>query len=806
MTLTSPALPDLAQLRHLSEQTMMLCNVRAVGADHAYGAGWLWDTVTLNGIRAERWKSVNSTKPPNAKRWSKYLWHPKKPEDGFYFDPDGNLGAAVKAAFHNLFIVGGEIAAMSMFDGGFRNTTCFFGDETIPIESFVADLTALGVQEVIMIPDRDNAGLKCATTVRDILSKSLDIGFTCYALPYPLEDKHGKDVNDWWIDLQQQGATLTEHIDTLPLWRLPEPKPNVIDFPLIDAGNKDLPPRFIEAVLRDVEARADPNKAFRWGADGWSTNFRCPFHDDQQASAGFNRESMSFKCFACGKKSAKEYGEGVGLMLRDFYDAPVPTAKPTPAPTTAPQAQKAAAVGIAPPLPIFAQLTGEQLALAATGRDWLDTYLEWAVDASPLTPRSFHEAMAIWLLATTSTRRIHVRIGAEDIYPNLYILIVGKTTIYRKSTAMKLVKSVLYKANMGALLLPSEATPEALFDELAGVKPLNFETLPEETRKRWLLGRSVAGQRSFMKDEASSIFASMKRDYMAGLSELLLQGYDGDGGEQEKRLKSKGITTIRDLCLSFLGATTPVMYSKYVGTEENENGFAARFAIITPERDLQYRDPADFVEIPASVIARLRHMFVDVLPWHDGMKPGWSTNMLGEVVTPPSTFCTFDPEALKQLNEYRKALGWDLPNSDKIDESKFAHYARIGTMAFKVAMLFAAIDAQSTPVRIEARHAYAAQLVCEDWRESLHRLDRDIAKAHTSDGNDNKVLALIRESNGRGVTIREIMQQCNIKTRKDAVDALTLLADDGLIEQYNHKPEGRGRPTVYYRLIQESKV
>ena len=129
-------------------------------------------------------------------------------------------------------------------------------------------------------------------------------------------------------------------------------------------------------------------------------------------------------------------------------------------------------------------------------------------------------------------------------------------------------------AGLNALTISGDATPEALFDEMAGLKPMNYKDLPESVQKRWKSGRVFASQRMIMKDEASSIFASMKKDYNAGLTEILLQGYDGDTGVWEKILKSRGLISVRDMCLSFLGATTPAMWSKHVGQEEAENGFA----------------------------------------------------------------------------------------------------------------------------------------------------------------------------------------------------------------------------------------
>lgn len=562
----------------------------------------------------------------------------------------------------------------------------------------------------------------------------------------------------------------------------------------------ELPQRFVYDILHDVEQRGAPNKAVKWGGDGWSSNIRCPFHDDEQASAGFNKDSMSFNCFRCGKKSAKEYGEKVGIILKDYYDlsTSIKLVKPAPTPMQAPSKPKPEKDdSIRPPLSKFARLTTEQEIEAAQGRGWLDSYLAFTNQSCPLAPDIFHEAMALWLLATVSTRRLKFVLGGQEIYPNLYVMVIAKTSLYRKSTAMNEAKKVLKAAGLECLLLPTDVTPEALFDELAGVKPVNFETLNQEDRREWLMGRAVAAQRSFIKDECSSIFANLKKDYNAGLTELLLEGYQGDGGKLRKLLKSKGLISVRDMCLSFLGATTPVMYGKYITNEETENGFVARFAIITPESLPTYKTVDEPVPIPSPLVMQIRRMFLDTLPWHNNERPS-ASGIMGDVVTPPAATVSASTPAIEQLSKYRKALNYDMLIKS-VAEDKHAAYTRLGTMVVKIAMLLAAIECETQNVRIEARHAYAAQLITERWRESLHRLERDVARS--SDSDNDKVLNYIKTAGSLGSTLREIMRDCAIKQRIVAEGALKTLYDDGMIEKYEYRPTGAGRPSIRYRYV-----
>lgn len=791
----------LSETRGISEYVCELFRIATVND------GWTWQTKTSDGKTATRWKSRYSKAPEGAASWAKYRWLPEKPAHANYCYPVSlSLMNAIKDADGVLYIVGGEIALMSMMSAGFLNTTCTFGDSTIPA-SIKDDFLKWGVKTLRVIPDRDDSGLKWALNIRNALKDQLTITVETLALPYELVKSHGSDVNDFWLDNDAEAFTFAEKIKALPVWVLPEPAapaPKLMEtFSVGESVN--LPHGFI----RDIERALGVEGSYQ--VDGWSRKpVRCPFHDDTHPSAYWNHEVAVLKCFSgCGTSyNAKTTGEQLGLRLRDYLDS-TPTLKvvtretvlveDTEATTAKTPVVAAPKKQLRPPLPEFAQLTPEQEVLANTGRKWLDGYLTWTKQSCALAPEIFHEAMALWLLATIATRRIKIAIGGQEIYPNLYVLVIAKTSLYRKSTAMGKAKEALKAAGLESLLLPTDVTPEALFDELAGVQPVNFNSMSAEDRREWLLGRAVAAQRSFMKDECSSIFANLKKDYNAGLTELLLEGYQGDGGKLKKLLKSKGLVSVKDMCLSFLGATTPVMYSKYITNEETENGFIARFAIVTPEGIPVYEVLDDPPPMPPHLVSQLRHMFTNVLPWHNDEKPR-ASEAFGDVVTPPVMNASAAPEALKQLGEYRKALNYDMLLND-VEEAKNAAYTRLATMAAKVALLLAAIDTSSGTVRIEEQHVYAAQIICERWRESLYRLDRDVARS--AESANEKVMNYLKSMGSTGATIRDVMRDCAIKQRGYLEDVLKVLAEDGVLEKFEYKPDGAGRPSIRFRYIQK---
>jgi hypothetical protein len=781
----------------------------------AQGERWIYETRLMDGGTCKRGKAFNSASTP------KYTWVPEKAPGALYFyPPSRSLSEAIKADNGLLYMAGGDIGTMSLMSAGLWNATNTFGDSSIPA-TLAADMQKLGVKRLVLLPDRDTSGQRWACKIRDLMIPvGLDIELEAKVLPFPLQDSHGMDVNDWWINLcdttpsdEDEKAILREQITTLKEWKLPEPERKSTDVPDAVLGPLELPQDFITAITNALDTEP------RYNGTGWTRKpVRCPFHDDAHPSAFWNAHMAILRCHsACGKSYlAKEVGEKLGIHLRDYLDATprIPITKMTAGGTTitavpkmeapAPVAQDRAealqmpAGSLRPPLPKEATLNEGDLIEAARGKAWLGDYVRWAQKAAPLSPASFHEAMGLWLLAAVSTRRVKLSVGGEDIYPNLYVLIVAKTSLYRKTTAMKQVRRLMEAAGMDALRLPEDATPEALFDELSGIKPSNYDNLTDTQKAEWLKGRAVCAQRAFIKDEASSVFADLRKEYKAGLAELLLQGYDGDGGRIQKLLRGRGLITLKDVCLSFLGATTPVMMARYMTNEEVENGFMARFAIVTPEGPPVYTMASDPVGVPAALSDRLRAIFMDVLPWHGGNRPT-AASAFGDAITPPVANAQVNPVAMQRLHAYRKALGFDLIAQEVVSEDKAASYTRLGTMAIKVSLLLAMSETQpGSPITISEANALAAILICERWRESLHRMERDANRA-VGNKTEDKLLEYLRSAGEGGATMRDIKRDVRMRDQREGADALTSLSDAGLIIKFERKA-ARGPKATAFRI------
>lgn len=82
---------------------------------------------------------------------------------------------------------------------------------------------------------------------------------------------------------------------------------------------------------------------------------------------------------------------------------------------------------------------------------WLKKYLDFA---NPLTeaPVQYHIATALSIVATVLGRNVWLDMGAFTVYPNLFLLVIGKSGISRKSTAIGMAYRFLSRIDRDAIL------------------------------------------------------------------------------------------------------------------------------------------------------------------------------------------------------------------------------------------------------------------------------------------------------------------------------------------------------------------
>jgi hypothetical protein len=446
-----------------------------------------------------------------------------------------------------------------------------------------------------------------------------------------------------------------------------------------------------------------------------------------------------------------------------------------------------------PALPESARLSAAALESAVDACPFLDRFLTWAVQRSPMTPPFFLEAGVIWMIGVVIAGRLRLNVY-RPLAPNLYILWIAKTSIHKKTTGMEAVADLLL-ANHRHLLFPSDTTPESLSAYMAGEQPSNYDKLPAYQKKHVDRGRLYAAQRALLVDEAQALLSNDK-DYKKGLDDLLMNGFNANGLPFDASRSGSGYREIRDACLSILGATTPISFGRAVSMDAWESGKTARYALLYPDGiPLKYELPnltPDEYKPPRELIHTLLTLD-NSLP-----KPPDMAFMADEDhLARPRLWCEIAPEATEAMKLYNEALSFEMIKNDQLDPRIEGNYSRLPELAIKIAICIAGINwAENTdrPPRIELNHWARAQLIAESWRASLHRLLKSVDMGEDA-RTENAILEHLLKHR-EGETIREIVQRTG-RNRKSVQEAIEALRVSGLVIEDQRKGT-RGPAAVIY--------
>jgi hypothetical protein len=171
-------------------------------------------------------------------------------------------------------------------------------------------------------------------------------------------------------------------------------------------------------------------------------------------------------------------------------------------------------------------------------------------------PRVYHVACAFAVLSTIVERKVYLPFGGERLYPNLFALLLGPSSFYRKSTTIAKAKKTIAKLfhdDTHGPLLPDEFSREALLKRLS-------------ERAQGLLSYS----------EFSGALAVFSRDYMLGTKELLADLYDCP--DKYTRVVGAQTFTLHDVHLTILAASQTDWFLEKLKAGDVRGGFLARFS------------------------------------------------------------------------------------------------------------------------------------------------------------------------------------------------------------------------------------
>jgi hypothetical protein len=396
-------------------------------------------------------------------------------------------------------------------------------------------------------------------------------------------------------------------------------------------------------------------------------------------------------------------------------------------------------------------------------------YIAYAAERTDAC-HEYHEAGALILLAlATAGVRAQLAPYPRGLAANLYIAIVGESTVSRKSTAKALVQA-LQECVDPASRLADQASPEGFAEQLAN---------RNRQSALWAI------------DEFSDMLDKLQRaKYMAGLKGLLLSAYDGSSHRTQRHSKRRGkgpdgvqeadADVIEEPYLSILATTTPSLFER-LEPGDVLSGLLPRFAVVMPTarppRRPFYATSGAVHASQAELVARLHRLLE------------WCTAGARRAVT-------FSPGALEAIDDYAAAME---QRSLALDELAKAMLQRLVPMALKVAML-AAAGRPETPALddLEVRPADvdSALTVVQRWegyalafadRVGESRFERDLRRC-------------TRVIEREGTVLRRVIARTVHLDKKllDLVEAT--LADRGVIKVHV-EPAKSGPPTTSWEWV-----
>lgn len=383
----------------------------------------------------------------------------------------------------------------------------------------------------------------------------------------------------------------------------------------------------------------------------------------------------------------------------------------------------------------------------------IDKYKDWATEATDAV-EEYHELAVVILLSSLVAKGIYLNTSFGKVIPNLWGLLLGDSTLTRKTTAMKMVMEFLHDIDQEAVVA-TDGSVEGILTALA--------SRPEMV--------SV-----FFKDEVAGFIDSInKKDYLAGMPETLTQLYDVPEF-YSRRLRKETLIISSPVFIFFGGGIRDKMYG-ILSDQYVISGFLPRFLIVGGDADLSRIRPATPLVAEVGEKRRvLRQLFQELhLVYNEPAKveiPG------GHFSVPTSTEVELTDDAWKYFQKIQMQM------AKSAAESSFAMVAqptfdRLAWSALKMAMLFATTRQKPRNGKIKAnkKDLETAAYYIQKWAPHAIDLITNVGR-----GADQRLVHRLYEHIKRrpGVTRSELSRHHHLnKKQLDLV--LDTLLDRGQI-------------------------
>lgn len=281
-------------------------------------------------------------------------------------------------------------------------------------------------------------------------------------------------------------------------------------------------------------------------------------------------------------------------------------------------------------------------------KGWLREYVDFSSGLEACSRFRFFTACSI--LGAAINNKIFIQRGDIDLlpklFPNLWVLLLAPPGRGHKTSTINMGVNCLMQGAPDVRILADKITPESL------VKALSEPVGADKIR----IGPCDAT--GLIKAPELSVFFG-KQQYNVGLVSLITDLYDYRP-EWSSETIARGKATLKNICLSILGGSTPEWLQKMLPEDAFEGGFMSRFVIVEM--------PPTYFKRVSRPKQRSHHTWEEII-----QKFTLLSRMEGEI--------RWDVEAQKAYDDFYESL---TPTGDK---QRDAYQEREAEQILKLAML-----------------------------------------------------------------------------------------------------------------------
>lgn len=381
-------------------------------------------------------------------------------------------------------------------------------------------------------------------------------------------------------------------------------------------------------------------------------------------------------------------------------------------------------------------------------------YKKWG-EAVTDAPMQYHELACFIALSALVSGGLEIETSFGEVIPHLWGLVLGESTLTRKTTAMRMAMDIVTALDE-ELILAHDGSPEGILKQIS-TRPKKVSIL--------------------YRDEVAGLFeAFTKKDYMAGLPETFTLLYDVP--KRLPRALSKETIVVSEPYFIFFGGGIRDKVHSLLTEDFVTGGFIPRFLVVSGEDNMDRWRPigpptAETQSLKAKVVEEMGELKVMY-------NLGAEMEVAGQLITVPKKVrAVLTPEAWEYSAQTERRL------LDAAKESPFSTVAvptfqRMAVSLLKMGTLVATTrrDYEGNQLTVEKADLEQAAWYIQRWGKYMIELITQAGKPHSEKEIEKVYRMIYREP---GILKSDLMRRNHLTTSK-LKDIMDTLIDRGLVD------------------------